>query len=116
MNIPIALFLLLLTGVGPLLAWRKTSLDCLRRNFAWPLAGGVVAGIVAFAFGFREFYALICLILSVFVTLTIFAEFCRGARVIAARDGTNLLAAVGASDHAQYAPLRRLRHPLSAWC
>ena len=50
---------------------------------------------MAFVFGFRDFYALICLILSVFVTLTIFAEFYRGARVIAARDGTNILSAVG---------------------
>ncbi len=94
-NVPIALFLLLLTGVGPLLAWRKTSFDALRRNFAWPLAGGVVAGVIAFIFGFREIYALICLILSVFVTLTIFAEFYRGARVIANRDHTNILSAVG---------------------
>ena len=94
-NVPIALFLLLLTGVGPLLAWRKTSIDALRRNFAWPLAGGIVSGIVAFIFGFRDVYALICLILSVFVTLTIFAEFFRGARVIAARDNTNIISAVG---------------------
>jgi len=94
-NVPIALFLLLLTGVGPLLAWRKTSFDALRRNFAWPLAGGIVSGIVAFIFGFRDVYALICLILSVFVTLTIFAEFFRGARVIAARDNTNIISAVG---------------------
>jgi len=94
-NVPIALFLLFLTGVGPLLAWRKTSYDSLRRNFAWPLAGGVIAGAVAFAFGFREFYPLICLVLSVFVTLTIAAEFYRGARVIASRDGTNILTAVG---------------------
>ncbi|MGA3293301.1 MAG: heme lyase CcmF/NrfE family subunit [Candidatus Acidiferrales bacterium] len=94
-NIPIALFLLLLTGVGPLLAWRKTSYDALKRNFGWPLAGGVVVGAVAFAFGFRNVYALMCFILSVFVTLTISSEFFRGARVIAQRDGTNLLVAVG---------------------
>ena len=94
-NIPIALFLLLLTGIGPLLAWRKTSFDALRRNFAWPLGGGVLAGIIAFVFGFRDIYSLICLILGVFVTLTIFSEFFRGARVIAARDGTNLISAVG---------------------
>jgi cytochrome c-type biogenesis protein CcmF len=94
-NIPIALFLLFLTGVGPLLAWRKTSLDTLKRNFAWPLGGGILAGVVAAVFGFREIYALICLVLSVFVTLTIGSEFYRGARVIAARDKTNLLTAVG---------------------
>jgi cytochrome c-type biogenesis protein CcmF len=94
-NVPIALFLLFLTGVGPLLAWRKTSIDALQRNFAWPLAGGVLASGAGFAFGFRSFYPLVCLILSVFVTLTIFSEFYRGARVIASRDGSNLLSAVG---------------------
>jgi cytochrome c-type biogenesis protein CcmF len=94
-NIPIALFLLLLTGVGPLLAWRKTSFDALKRNFAWPLSGGALAGVVALFFGFRDIYSLICLILGVFVTLTIFSEFFRGARVIAARDGSNLISAVG---------------------
>jgi cytochrome c-type biogenesis protein CcmF len=94
-NIPIALFLLFLTGVGPLLAWRKTSFDALKRNFTWPLTGGIVACIVAFVFGFRSVYSLVCLILGVFVTLTIASEFYRGARVIAARDGVNLLSAVG---------------------
>jgi cytochrome c-type biogenesis protein CcmF len=94
-NVPIALFLMLLTGVGPLLAWRKTSYDALRRNFAWPLGGGLLGGAIAFVFGFRQFYPLICLILSVFVTLTIAAEFYRGARVISSRDGTNIFSAVG---------------------
>jgi cytochrome c-type biogenesis protein CcmF len=94
-NVPIALFLLLLTGVGPLLAWRKTSFDALRRNFAWPVIIGVVSGIVAFLFGFREIYSLICLVLCVFVTLSIASEFYRGARVIAARDDSNILTAIG---------------------
>ena len=94
-NIPIALFLLFLTGVGPLLAWRRTSLSSLKRNFAWPLGGGLVAGIVGFAFGDRNFYALVCLILCAVVTLTIFSEFFRGARVLSARSGANLLSSVG---------------------
>ena len=33
-NVPIGLFLVFLTGVGPLLAWRKTSFDSLKRNSA----------------------------------------------------------------------------------
>jgi len=95
-NVPIALFLLLLTGVGPLLAWRKTSFDALKRNFAWPLGGGLLAGVIAFILGFRDVFALVCLILSVFVTLTIASEFYRGARVISSRDGSHLLTSVGA--------------------
>jgi cytochrome c-type biogenesis protein CcmF len=94
-TVPIALFLLLLTGVGPLLAWRKTSFDALRRNFAWPLSGGLAAGIIAFIFGFRDVYSLMCLILGVFVTLTISSEFYRGARVISSRDGSNIFTAIG---------------------
>ena len=94
-NIPIGLFLLFLTGVGPLLAWRRTSLESLRRNFGWPLLGGAVAAAVSYPLGFRDFSAVICLGLSVFVTLTILSEFVRGARVIRARAGMSFLSAVG---------------------
>jgi len=94
-NIPIALFLLFLTGVGPLLAWRRTSLSSLKRNFAWPLAAGFAAGIIAFILGDRNFYALVCVILAMFVTLTIFSEFFRGARVLSVRSGASLFSSVG---------------------
>src|ERR1700736_1591683 len=83
-NLPIGLFLLFLTGIGPLLAWRKTSMSSLRRNFGGPLLVGVITGGVAIAMGLRNFYVTVCVILSVFVTLTILLEFYRGARVIAA--------------------------------
>src|SRR5258708_2956385 len=43
-TIPIGLLLLFLTGVGPVLAWRKTSFLSLRKNFTVPLALGLVAG------------------------------------------------------------------------
>jgi cytochrome c-type biogenesis protein CcmF len=91
-NIPIGLLLLFLTGVGPLLAWRKTSVESLKRNFAGPLIGGLVAGGAALAFGLREFYAVVCLILCTFVTSTIGLEFFRGARVIRARSGASFFA------------------------
>src|SRR6202453_3735920 len=47
-NIPIALFLLFLTGVGPLIAWRKSSFESLRRSFFWPTVGGFA--VAAFLF------------------------------------------------------------------
>jgi cytochrome c-type biogenesis protein CcmF len=89
-NIPLGLILLFLTGVGPLLAWRKTSADSLKRNFGWPAVIGLVAGVVFFALGLREYYSLLCLILCVFVTSTIGMEFFRGARVIRTRSGASL--------------------------
>lgn len=93
-NIPIAMFLLFLTGVGPLLAWRKTSVESLRKNFGYPMLGGFIAAAIGVALGLREFYVTLCLLLSVFVTLTILAEFYRGARVISARTGSNIFSSV----------------------
>jgi cytochrome c-type biogenesis protein CcmF len=88
-NIPLGLILLFLTGVGPLLAWRKTSTESLKRNFGWPLVTGLVAGAIFFALGVREFYSVVCLILCVFVTSTIGMEFFRGARVLRTRSGAS---------------------------
>src|ERR1700724_3436509 len=51
--IPVALLLLLLTALGPLLAWRRTSFESLKRNFAWPVIGAVATGVVLMAFGMR---------------------------------------------------------------
>jgi cytochrome c-type biogenesis protein CcmF len=91
-NLPLGLILLFLTGVGPLLAWRKTSAESLKRNFGWPLLAGLTAGVTLFALGVREFYSLVCFSLCVFVTATISMEFFRGARVLRARSGASLLA------------------------
>ena len=81
-NVPIALFLLFLTGVGPLFAWRRTSLESLRRNFQWPALVAVLCGVALVAAGMRHFYATVCFSLCAFVTLTVLMEFYRGGRVI----------------------------------
>ena len=87
-NVPIGLFLVFLTGVGPLLAWRQTSVDSLRRNFLVPTVLAVVAAIALIVGGMRPwqdsayFYSLMAIALSVFVTGTISGEFWRGGRVI----------------------------------
>jgi len=90
-NIPIALVLLFLTGVGPLFAWRKTSVASLRRNFQTPAILSLAVGGVLFALGVRQFYPQVSLILCVFVTITIVMEFYRGARVIARKSGHSLV-------------------------
>jgi cytochrome c-type biogenesis protein CcmF len=91
-NIPIGLFLLFLTGVGPLFAWRRTSLDSLRRNFQWPLLAGVVLVAALVAAGMRNFYALMSFGLCLFVAWTIVTEFYKGSHAIAVKSGRNLLA------------------------
>jgi cytochrome c-type biogenesis protein CcmF len=98
-NIPIGLFLLLLTGVGPLIAWRRSSWESLKRAFRWPtLAGLLVAGVL-FASGMRHFYALMSFALSAFVLTTIVMEFWKGARTVAAKTGQHLLAAMVELTH-----------------
>src|SRR5205807_8499140 len=47
-NVPIAVFLMFLTGVGPLLAWRRASPDSLQRNFLLPAAVPVACGVVLY--------------------------------------------------------------------
>lgn len=101
--VPIGLFLLFLTGVGPLLPWRATSLKSIRRNFVLPVAVLWVAVLACLAAGIRpwkdgafdggSFYALVAFAISAGVLTAILSEFFRGARVISKQTGRNLLAA-----------------------
>ncbi len=80
-NVPIGLLLLLLTGVGPLFAWRKTSLESLKKAFFWPTVFSAIACIALLAGGMRNFYAVVCLTLCVFVFVTIVEEFYKGTKI-----------------------------------
>jgi cytochrome c-type biogenesis protein CcmF len=80
-NVPIGLLLLLLTGIGPLFAWHKTSSASLRKAFFWPVLLSAAIGIGLFAGGMRNFYPLVCLILCAFVLTTIMEEFYKGVRI-----------------------------------
>ena len=97
--IPIGLFLLILTGVGPLFAWRRTSADSLRRNFQWPGIASVVLVGVLLATGVRSFYALISFGFCLFVALTVLMEFYKGAHAIGTKTHMNLLRATVELTH-----------------
>ena len=95
-NVPIGIFLVFLTGVGPLLAWRQTSLDRVKRNFIWPTAIAVFTAIVLMAGGMRPwedsayFYSLMAISLAMFVVATVTGEFWRGGRVIARQNNVSI--------------------------
>ncbi len=93
-NVPIGLFLLFLTGVGPLVAWRRSSTDALRRNFMVPTIGMFVVMIALALAGVRHFYALMSFGLCFFVAWTIVAEFFKGAFAIRKKDGTGFVASM----------------------
>ena len=79
-NVPLGLLLLGLTGVGPLIAWRKASTANLKRQFIAPSLAGVVTLVGLLALGLRDLYAVMALALAGFVTGTIVQEFYRGIR------------------------------------
>ena len=97
--VPIGLFLLFLTGVGPLFAWRRTSLESLRKNFQWPGIAALVLVGALIAAGMRQFYPLISFGFCLFVALTVKIEFYKGARSIAAKNDMNLLRATVELTH-----------------
>ncbi len=103
--VPVGVFLLFLTGIGPLLAWRSTSLRSIRKNFIIPGIAALIVAIGVIPLGVHPwtifttdheggFYAWVTFSLAAFVATAIFAEFFRGARVIQKHTGQNLLGSV----------------------
>ncbi|HEV7992338.1 MAG TPA: heme lyase CcmF/NrfE family subunit [Gemmatimonadaceae bacterium] len=77
-NIPLGLLLLALTGIGPLIAWRKASTANLKRQFAVPVTLGLAVGVLLLVLGMRDVYALVAYTLAGFVAGTILQEFYKG--------------------------------------
>src|SRR3989442_4307409 len=59
--IPLGLALLALTGIGPLIAWRRASVPNLQRQFAVPGTVGVFTALILLVAGMRDFYALMAI-------------------------------------------------------
>jgi len=97
--VPIGLALLFLTGVGPLFAWRRTSIDSLRKNFQLPGIGTLLVAVALFAGGMRYAYSIISLSLCFFVAATIVLEFFRGAGAIREKTGVGFIAATVELTH-----------------
>jgi cytochrome c-type biogenesis protein CcmF len=93
-NVPLGLLLLGLTGVGPLIAWRKASLSNLRRQFIVPASSGLAIAILLFALGMRNFHALVAYALCGFVAGTIVQEFHKGIGARRAIHGENVAIAL----------------------
>ena len=79
-NVLLGLGLLALTGIGPLIAWRRASIENVRRQFIFPVIAGLTTGAVLMALGMRAFYPIVAYILVGFVVGTISQEFFKGTR------------------------------------
>src|SRR5215813_585964 len=94
----LAPFLLFLTGVGPLIAWRRARPSTLGRLFRWPALAALAAACVVFALVGRGVapYGLAVWSLGAFVVATVVQEYARAIRVRTRRGGENAFQAVAA--------------------
>ena len=94
-NVPLGLLLLALTGIGPLIAWRKASTANLKRQFIGPTVGFVLVLAGVLIAGMRDLYPIMALSLGGFVLGTIIQEFYRGIRARHRMHGENYVVAFG---------------------
>ena len=78
--VPLALVLMLITGVGPLISWRRATVANLRRQFVYPVGFGVLVTILVLTFtdAARKPLALLMFSFGAFVIGTVAQEFFRG--------------------------------------
>ncbi|UCD38230.1 MAG: heme lyase CcmF/NrfE family subunit [Fidelibacterota bacterium] len=91
---PIGMLLLLLIGVGPLLAWRRTSIGTMRRNFTLPAVVAIIALAVGMLAGIRRVYPLLSMGLIAFVLVGIAVEVVRGVQARRRSGGESVLVAL----------------------
>ena len=94
---PLTLFLLLLTGAGPLIAWRRATLASLQRQFVMPVGLGIVTLIATATLYWGEVgpWTLGCWSLSAFVVGTVAQEYWRAIAVRVSRRSEGVFQALG---------------------
>ena len=93
LNVPLGIFILLLTGIGPLIAWRKSSGSNFLRHFSIPLGTGMAAVLILGLAGIHELYPLGTFGLAAFTLTGIIQEFVKGTAAMKAKTGGSLLEA-----------------------
>ena len=80
-TVPLTLVLVLLSGIGPVIAWRKATAANARRNFLLPAAVAIGLGVVLAAMGATHPAALAMFVCGAFVVASVGQEFWRGVGV-----------------------------------
>jgi cytochrome c-type biogenesis protein CcmF len=80
--VPLALLLVLLSGIGPIIAWRRVTLAKLRRSFVFPIAVALVVLVVLLldTNAASNAFALLMFVFGSFVLAAVAQEFARGIR------------------------------------
>jgi cytochrome c-type biogenesis protein CcmF len=80
-SVPLTMVLVLLSGIGPLIAWRRATAANLRRNFSVPIGLGALSLALALVLGSgSEIDATVMFVLAGFVLGAVGQELVRGVR------------------------------------
>src|SRR2546428_1534470 len=86
-EVPLALALLFLMGIGPQLPWHGASRATLERQFTAPIVAAAGGALLAVATGLGGVLAVLTYALAAFVAATVVQEFARGIRARRAPPG-----------------------------
>lgn len=95
---PLGVLLVLFTGIGPLLAWRRLSWEGAKRVFTWPLISAAIALVVLIVFtdAPQSIWALFVFALAVFTVVALFQDTWRGAKARRSSAGGSVVGSIGA--------------------
>jgi cytochrome c-type biogenesis protein CcmF len=92
--VPMGLTLLLLTGIGPLIAWRKASASNFKYQFTFPSLAALATLVLCLVLGLgSSIAAVICFCFCAFTGGTITQEFVRGIRIRKKNSGSDVFSA-----------------------
>ncbi|MEZ4753020.1 MAG: heme lyase CcmF/NrfE family subunit [Bdellovibrionota bacterium] len=94
-NVPLFLLLLLLMGIGPLIAWKKTSWQNLKKIFLVPFICSLVMGCILVWAGVEGFLPTLAYSLSFFIIVSLMGELHRGAKTQRLSEDSSYVGRVG---------------------
>ncbi|HEX8645809.1 MAG TPA: cytochrome c-type biogenesis CcmF C-terminal domain-containing protein [Thermoleophilaceae bacterium] len=97
-SVPLALVLVLLSGIGPMLTWRRITPGALRRSFQWPFAASALALVAMLVLTPAEesIPSLLMFTFVAFVIAVVVQEIARGTGARRTMTGERVPAALGA--------------------
>src|SRR5438128_81185 len=94
-EVPLALALLFLMGIGPQLPWHSASRATLERQFTAPVLAAAAGAVLALVVGIGAAFAVLTYALAAFVAATVVQEFARGVHAREVLHGEGRIAALG---------------------
>lgn len=91
---PVGIALLFLTGIGPLMSWKKIRRGLFKREFLASAVFAAAAGTMALVFGVRKWFPVAAITGATFVISAVIDEFARAALAMAKRFGIGFFSSI----------------------